>query len=311
VATLSQMPLFGAVSVAQFESWDKNEEQYQLAVVVLWSSKMERISRAIVTGEKFQVPPGEQSLRSWIRSQDWSTSTGGRRFRDNKGDVYFIGIAASPIGSSSSSEKRARGVSAQMAKKETAMAIFADVTSYKLAEQMMQTRNSGAGKDASYAAESFASSLQQSIKNRQINGLQKLYGKKLIHPISQQKIYVSIYGVSSNSAKQALEMQEKNYLTRILDIKSQQKMRGRTDAYRSKTQEAQSNKREYNKSKSTTSKRIDGSIAKEQSTQKSTSTSNGNERSTGGGYNSQDSKKGGNSRSGGYAGGGNGKLKNW
>lgn len=304
VETMSKMPLFGAVPVAQFESWCEEEEQFKVAIVVLWSSKMERVARAFITGEDFKVPPGNISLREWIKNQDWSTATGGRRFRDSSGTVHFVGIAASPVGKSSSSEKRARGMSEQFAKKEVAMAIFSDVESYKKAEAMMQTRSGGAGKDVSNAVDSFASTISQKIKNRQIHGLQKLYGKKLVHPISQQKMYVSIYSLSGNSAKQALLMQERNYLTKILDVKSQQKMKGTTDAYKSKVKEAEADQSEYRKARSGTGQKIDNSISREHSPKSEPSSARN---SSSGGYHTDD-QRGGKSRSGAYSGGGQGDL---
>lgn len=307
IDTIASMPLFGAITVAQFESWNEEEEQYEVALVVLWSSKMERLARAFITGEKFPIPPGEKTVGEWIDSQNWSSSTGGRRFRDNTGNVYFIGIGTSAIGSSSSSRRRAMGVAEMMAKKEVAMSIFADVDSHKNASQLMEVRSGGASKDSSHAAETFASELQQSIENRQIHGLQELYGKELVHPISNQKIYVSIYGISGNSVRQALLMQDGNYLTKILDIKSQQKMKGRTDAYKSKIQEEQSNRSEYNQSKLSTSKNIDNSIMKDEESQQRL---NEKQKSTDYNY-SSDSNKGGKSRAGAYSGGGNSKLNKW
>jgi len=292
--TFSKMPLFGAVTVAQFESWNEADEQYQVTLIVLWSSKMERIARAFISGEDLKISPGKMSLREWIKSQNWVTATGGRRFRDNNGTVHFIGIAASPVGKSSSSEKKARGVSEMNAKKEVAMAIFADVESYKMAEQMMETRSTGIT-DNSVAAESFTRGLQQKIENRQIHGLQQLYGKKLIHPISQQKIYVTVYGVSSESVKQALLMQERNYLTRILDVKHQQKLKGVTDVYKSKVAESLKDKTEYNKSKAATSRKIENASLKQSQNPKETkSTESDNYQ-----------QNGGRSRSGTYSGGGN------
>ncbi len=298
VKTISKMPLFGAVSVAQFESWDEDDERYRVALVVIWSSKMERLTRAFISGEDFKVPPGDMSVREWIKNegQGWATATGGRRFRDNTGTPFFIGIAASPIGKSASSEKKARGVSEMMAKKEVAMAIFSDVESYKQAGQMMETRGGGSGKDSSLAAETFSNKLQQKIEKRQIHGLQRMYGRKLIHPISQQRIYVTIYGVSGQSAKKALMIQERNYLTKILDVKHQQKLKGKTDAYKSKVQEARQDKSEYYKSKAATSKKIN-----ERDSQGYNKSKKRNRHTT---SQRKDESKGGRSQSGTYTGAG-------
>ncbi|WP_031484932.1 hypothetical protein [Maridesulfovibrio frigidus] len=247
--TLSKMPLMGATVIAQFESWDEESEQYSSAVVVMWSKKMEALVRAFISGEVMKVAPGKKSLTEYINGADWSCGSGGRRFRDNNGEVYFLGIGSAAVGKSSSSEKRARGIAAQVAKKEVATAIFADVSSHKIAEAKMESYNGGTGKDTSVAAESFASELQQTIKNRNISGLQSKYLRKVKHPISGQYIYVAIYAVSGQSARNALMMEESNYISRIMDVKSQQKMKGTKAGHDSAVESAKADTNSYNLAK--------------------------------------------------------------
>lgn len=226
IATLSSMPLFGAVTVNQFESWDADSEQYKVALLVMWSKSTEKMARAMITGEKIVIPPGPVTLQTWLNNQNWATMTGSRRFRDERGDGWFIGVDARPIGSSSSSERQARGLAEMSAKKEVAMSLFADMESKKRAETVMIDRTDAQGQDASQALGSYAASLRSSIQNRSISGLQKLYAKKVTHPISGQKIYIAVYGMSSSTARKALAMQGSNYVTQLLDIKSQQKLKG-------------------------------------------------------------------------------------
>lgn len=226
IATLSSMPLFGAVTVNQFESWDADSEQYKVALLVMWSKSTEKMARAMITGEKIVIPPGPVTLQTWLNNQNWATMTGSRRFRDERGDGWFIGVDARPIGSSSSSERQARGLAEMSAKKEVAMSLFADMESKKRAETVMIERTDAQRQDASQALGSYAASLRSSIQNRSISGLQKLYAKKVTHPISGQKIYIAVYGMSSSTARKALAMQGSNYVTQLLDIKSQQKLKG-------------------------------------------------------------------------------------
>ena len=252
VETMSAMPLMGGLVIAQFEAWEPEEEKFRTAIVMMWSKKMEAVVRSFISGEKMTVPPGKMSIDDYIKNNDWSSSTGGRRFRDNHGDVYFIGIGTAAVGSSSSSEKNARRISAMDAQKEVATAIFADVSSHQKAEKMMETYNGGTGKDTSVAAESFAEELSQSMKNRTINGLQRLYARKLKHPVSGQTIYVTIYGVSGQSAREALLMEESNYLTRIMDVKSQQISKGIKAGHQEAVKNAEADTTAYHQAKSAT-----------------------------------------------------------
>lgn len=307
VETISSMPLFGALTMAQFESWDEDSEQYKVSLVVVWSAKNEKAARAFISGEEYKVKPQSKTIKEWIRQNDWTTSTGGRKFVDNRGVTYFIGIAASPVGKSSSSEKKARGVSELNAKKEVAMSLFADVASKKTAEQMMQTRNGGDGKDSSAAAESFSSTLSQSIENRQINGLQKFYGRKLTHPISNQKIFVTIYGISGEAAKAALLMEERNYISKILDIKNQQKLKGKTDGLREAVSDAKKDKSEYYKAKSTSKSNTVNSANEEYQKSNNTNSVINTQKSS----KSNSPTSNGKPKSGTYSGGGNSQSYDW
>ncbi|WP_320006373.1 hypothetical protein [Maridesulfovibrio sp.] len=282
--TLSKMPLMGATVIGQFESWDQQNEQYRSAIVVMWSKKMEALVRAFISGKEMKVSPGKKSLTEYVNGADWSCAAGGRRFRDNKGEVYFLGIGSAAVGNSSSSEKKARGIAAQIAKKEVATAIFADISSYKLAESRMESYNGGAGKDTSVAAESFASDLGQSIKNRNISGMQSVYLRKVKHPISGQEIYVAIYAVSGQSARKALMMEESNYITRVLDIKSQQKMKGTKSGHDSAVENAKVDTTAFDQAKSQASGNI--SSQANQNGQKEHIVPNNSESSGGGGASS-------------------------
>jgi len=256
VATLSKMPLFGALVVNQFESWSEEEGRYRVSLLVMWSKSTEKMARAMITGEKLVIPAGPVTLQSWLNTQDWSTITGGRRFRDEHGDGWFIGVDARPLGSSASSERQARGLAEMGAKKEVAMSLFADMESKKLAETVLEERTNKQGQDSSEAMGSYAASLRSSINNRSISGLQKLYGKKVVHPISGQKMYVAVYGMSSNTARKALAMQASNYVTKLLDVKSQQKLKGTKAGLKSAVSAAQRDKSAYREAKNTARQQV-------------------------------------------------------
>jgi hypothetical protein len=226
VETIAQMPLFGSVALAQFESWDEDEEKYQVALVFLWSPKMEKIVRAMVERKNLEIPPGNMSIQDWIKSQDWSTSTGSRRFRDDQGHVHFIGIAAAAAGESTSSQKKAKNIAQMMAKKEVVMGVFSDIVAKKKAEEMMETHSGGADSDSVEAAQDFSQNLTNEVKGRQVQGLSKRLVKKYMHPISQQEIYVAIFSLSAASATAAMWAEEEVYLTAMLDTKAQKASAG-------------------------------------------------------------------------------------
>lgn len=88
------------------------------------------------------------------------------------------------------------------------MALYADVETHKQAQVAMQTRTGElGGKDHTEVSASFAETTRQSVENRQVNGMSQLMSKTVVHPISQEKIYVVAYGVSGQSATEALGLE--------------------------------------------------------------------------------------------------------
>ena len=256
VETMAEMPLFGSVALAQFESWDEEKEQYQIAMVFLWDPKMEKIVRAMIEGKNLEVPPGNMSMKDWINSQDWSTATGSRRFRDNQGHVHFIGIAAAGSGKSTTSQKKARGIADMMAKKEAVMGVFSHLTAHKKAEQMMETRSGGFDQDSAEAAETFAMDLANEIQDKQMSGLSRRLLKKYVHPISQKDIYVAIYSLSAASMVDAMWAEEGVYLTAMLDTKAQKASAGVKAGMDSSLKKEQADNKAYDEAKATTEEKI-------------------------------------------------------
>ncbi len=245
VEIFAKMPLFGAVTIAQFESWNEDNDQYKVAMVVIWSKKMNEIVRAMIKGEKLQVPPGPVSLTDWLHGQNWCSSLGGRRFRDEQGKVWFIGISAVDVGYNSADEEDARNEAELFAMQEVAMSIFSNVVSHKIAKRKGQVKSAGV-ENKTIAGSSSSRMVREDIKDRPIQGLNNLYSQKCTHPISQRELYVSIYGMSQDSAIGAMRMQESNYITAILDVTAQQVLKGREAGQEAEVTKAKQDSTAYN-----------------------------------------------------------------
>ncbi len=210
VATLAKAPIMGASILLQAESWNAEDEVYEVSTLMVWSPKLEQGAKSILTGEEYTLKPKKKlSVQQWLDKQEAATLVGPRSYVDQNGDRWFIGAFAMPIEGSSSLVRKNKGIADLMAKKEAVMSLYADVETQKQAEIALQTRSgaSGKGKDHTAVASSFAETTRQSIENRQVNGLSPLMTKTVVHPISQQKIYVVAYGVSGSSAAEALKIE--------------------------------------------------------------------------------------------------------
>ena len=96
IETHSEMPLFGAVTLSQFESYDDLRGGFQLSIVMAWSPKLEQESRSILLtqGNDRKPRPNKRTLDEWLDSRDLSVMVGTRRYLPSDGSINFMGISA-------------------------------------------------------------------------------------------------------------------------------------------------------------------------------------------------------------------------
>ena len=219
IATLAKAPILGTMVVAQAESWDEQEEEYQVASLVVWSPKLEKAAKAIMTGQPAELTPKKgKTVQQWLQTQELSTLVGSRSFIDASGDRWFVGAYGMPYEGASSTKRKNKNIAELMAKKEAVIAMFADVETQKQAQIALETRSAGdlSGKDKTQVATSFAEMTRQSIENKSISGLSKLFGKSTTHPLTGQKMYVVAYGISSGASQFAAQLNIKAQQNRDL-----------------------------------------------------------------------------------------------
>ncbi len=248
--SMAKMPLYGSTVIMQTESWNQKSGKYEVAVLLCWSYAMERSARAIVTGEEFRVKPSEsaKSVQDWLESQSPATMVGPRQYIDKDGNRWFLGITARPYDDelSSSERRKNKGISEMFAQQMAAFCLWADVESYKLAQSAMESRgNAKVQRDV--VAESYAEKLTQSFKNKKIRGMQKLFSEELTHPITGSTIYVVVYGINSSAAKEALEIEKRNYATKIMDNQHQTVERGRDAANKDAVKASENRQQDFQK----------------------------------------------------------------
>ena len=125
--------LNGAIPIAQFESWDKDRDQYEVATVVMWNLAMEKLVRSAIRGESVRVSPGSLSLEQFAgRFEKEKRVNIGGRFRDDKGVVYILGTGFAAVGGGQSLST-ARVLAEQIAQEEILMSIYSEISSHKFA----------------------------------------------------------------------------------------------------------------------------------------------------------------------------------
>lgn len=241
IDTIAAMPLFGSTVIAQAESYTAATEQYEVAILFVWSAALEDAARATLLGTaaNSNANAKKKSLSAWLASQDLSVMVGPRQYLDDQGRRFFIGISARPQGKNTAMSRRARGLADQNAKAMAAFSLRADVDAHTIANTLAQELGSEDINEASRmeAAESLEETLSQSI-NVSIRGLGKVDSEKTVHPISGQKIYVSVYAVTPDAAQAALEAEIRSYATATEVNKKMQFERGRKEGMQAEAEAA-------------------------------------------------------------------------
>ena len=254
VKNMAAMPLFGATVMLQTESWDKSTGDYQVAVMMVWSNTLERASRAIVTGEPFAVKPKPTAgtVQQWLKKQDLAMMVGPRTFLDKDGQRWFLGIAAESQNQRlharirQQNQQRAR----MYAMQEALYAVSSDVKAQEAAVDAMSVRegkNEAGEQDFNeITAGSFAQNLSQKTKMA-IRGGQVLLRKTVTHPVTNDKIFVVVYGYNPISVKAALHMYTRNYSTKVQAERYQTVERGRMQAARDAVEKAKNRPEDFRK----------------------------------------------------------------
>ena len=259
VESMAKMPLYGSSVIMQTESWNKNNGRYQVAVMLCWSYAMERSARAIVTGEEYKVKSSAsaKSVQDWIEDQNPATMVGPRQYIDKNGNRWFLGITARPYDDelSSSERRKNKGITEMFAQQMAAFCVWADVESYKMAKQALESRGD-AKVQRDVVAESYAEKLTQSFRNKKIRGMQRLFSEEMTHPITGNTIYVAVYGLNSSAAKSALAIEKLNYATKVMDNRYQTVERGRDAANRAAVKASENRAEDFQKGYKQQSKAI-------------------------------------------------------
>lgn len=215
IETLSQMPLFGAVTLEQAESYDDLDGYLEVAVVVAWSPGLELEARSILLGENELKPrPTKKSLNEWIDNLDLSVSVGSRRYLPSNGSINFVGIAAARYNPSDRTTMSFASKKAQMmAKQQAILSLFADVESAKNMNTNTAIKMGKGGKSTTKSYESLSETLSESVENLQVSGLSIVHKEKVVHPATGHSMYVAVASINSDLAAKSFKLQADSYAT--------------------------------------------------------------------------------------------------
>lgn len=229
----SAMPLYGATVLQQAESWNATTKKYEVAVLMCWSNKLQRAALATLAGDVTVLSdkPKSQTVQEWLKSMDASGKVGSWRYIDDKGRMWFLGIAARPV-SDNTTRNRANRLNAQRAARSMALfSLFADVQAKETAELLSKDIQSDKGEETHFF-ETFDLSIMQKIENLPVSGLGPVGPPlEVTHRLSGLPLHVSVYGINPQNAALAMKTHESMMKAAIEANRNMEYRRGQTQEW--------------------------------------------------------------------------------
>jgi hypothetical protein len=215
IETTSSMPLFGATTLMQVESYDDLRGQYNIASLVVWSPKLELEARGMLLGAgKGKPRKNKISIDEWLDKQNLSSMVGARRYLASDGSTNFMGISAveyDPDDSGSYSMLEEEAI--LWAKQAAILSLKASVESVKSAERLKRDIRGADGKVESKILKDFSANIQESVKNLTIRGLETLRIEETVHEPTGKNIIVAVANVNSALVVKASDIMKDMYAT--------------------------------------------------------------------------------------------------
>jgi len=219
ISKVAAMPIFGCTVLQQAESvTNRNGKyRYQIAIMYCWSSEMQNAAAEILQGRSVKFKPGKKNINQWLKEKAengaLATWVGPRNYIDDKGDMWFIGIAAAPTDDDADTETSNREIAELEASAEVIFSLYADASSAKTLEKVMQTKriDSISGEAETKIYKDYRKNQRESFKNIHISNLAKIYDTTVKQPCSELEIQVVVYGVNSGNITTLRDIQNHAY----------------------------------------------------------------------------------------------------
>ena len=235
ISSVAAMPIYGCTVLQQAESiTEKNGKyKYQIAILYSWSGEMMKASGEILKGKSMKFKPGKKSMKEWINGKvekgALSQWCGPRQYIDDKGDMWFLGISCSAVQDDADDNHESREMAELEAKAEVMFALYADATSSRTLNKLMQTTVGSNGEKETKVLKDYSKTQGEAFENIQISGNTELFNNTLRHGPSGLDLNVVVYGVNSGSVKTLKDIQTRAVALGIEVNTAQEIERGRQE----------------------------------------------------------------------------------
>lgn len=247
LSRVSEMPIYGCTVLQQADSIsEKNGRyKYQIAIVYSWSGEMMKAAGEILKGQAVKFNPGKKSMKEWIASKvqkgALSSWVGPRQYIDNQGDMWFLGIACSPVADDSDANDANREMAELEAASEVMFSLYSDATSSKTLNKLTRVKVGANGEKETQVLKDYSKTQGESFKDIQISGNTELWSGILKHEPSGIDMNVAVYGVNSGNVKALKDIQTRSVALGIEVNTYQEQERGRQQALKQTFENSKTN----------------------------------------------------------------------
>jgi len=247
IDTSSSMPLFGATTLMQVESYDELRETFELASLVVWSPTLEMQARNILLGSGKGKPRKNKISRdAWLDKQNLASMSGARRYLESDGSINYMGISAVSYDPDDPGSYSMLQVEAELwAKQAAILSLKGAVESKKSAERLSRTIIVD-GKTESEVLKDMSAEISESVRGLDISGLQILRVEETVYPPTGQTIIVAVAGINSALTVKAGEIMADTYAT-LKEVNADQSfVKGEVAGMKAEASKTENNAEIYN-----------------------------------------------------------------
>ena len=255
ISLSAEMQIHGCSILEQAEGAfiQNGKWKYQISSLFSWSEASQKAAEAIlaVTNSDANVvqpvkfaPGGKRTVSEWISNLAkkgalayWS---GPRTYIDKNGDMWYLGICATPVLDDSIEDEKAQKAAALRARAEVGYALYAQLnTTNALKEAQIDFKVDGA--NVTKKLKDYNELTEEKFKDLTLFGLSKIGPTYDLKHKSGHDIHVVVYGINASNAKEMKSIQDAAHKLGIKINTKQQIEFGRQEQMRRLTEMSRDN----------------------------------------------------------------------
>ena len=181
--------------------------KYQISALFSWSDESQKAAEAILDARSVKFAPGKRSIQGWLEKKKEALAywTGPRTYIDGNGDMWYLGIYATPVCEDAIEDEKAQKAAALRARAEVGYALYAQLTTTNALEEAQVDFNVD-GANVTKKLTDYNEKTMESFKDLTLFGLQKIAIYNLKHK-SEHEIHVVVFGINASNAQSMKSIQ--------------------------------------------------------------------------------------------------------